>query len=76
MTTPQNKGDRQTKLDQLKAQARKLMKRSWMPSSITERNVGKQASVHSVECSCSMCGNPRKHLGQRTLQEIKASLPD
>jgi len=29
------------------------------------RNTGKP-------CSCSMCGNPRKHFNQKTRQEIKA----
>ena len=27
-------------------------------------------------CSCSKCGNPRKHFGEKTLQEIKADLED
>lgn len=37
----------------------------------TERQVGRLA--HSPElCSCYMCGNPRKHFKQKTLQEIKS----
>ena len=31
---------------------------------------------HLAACSCSICGNPRKHRGERTLQEIRvAALP-
>ena len=28
---------------------------------------------HLKTCSCLGCGNPRRHLGQRTRQELKAS---
>ncbi|HEX9670233.1 MAG TPA: hypothetical protein VGC93_12230 [Thermoanaerobaculia bacterium] len=27
-------------------------------------------------CSCWMCGNPRRHLGELTLQEVRARLAD
>lgn len=26
---------------------------------------------HLAKCSCSMCGNPRRHFGEVTLQERK-----
>lgn len=26
---------------------------------------------HSTLCSCPRCGNPRRHFGQRTLQELR-----
>jgi len=29
---------------------------------------------HLASCSCWMCGNPRKYLGERTLQEMKAMM--
>jgi hypothetical protein len=35
-----------------------------------------QAVTTPTPCSCWMCGNPRRHLGQLTLQEIRASLPE
>ena len=25
-------------------------------------------------CSCPMCGNPRKHFGQKTLQEMRSDI--
>lgn len=39
----------------------------------------KSAGIYSnckKTCSCWMCGNPRKHLGEVTLQEKKASFED
>lgn len=35
----------------------------------TPEEIGKAASVHCRDCSCWMCGNPRKHFKQKTLQE-------
>lgn len=29
-----------------------------------------------VPCSCTMCGNPRRHFGERTIQEKKAFLDE
>lgn len=31
--------------------------------------IGKAASVHCRDCSCSMCGNPRNHFNQKTVKE-------
>lgn len=33
--------------------------------------VGKAASVHLKGCSCYMCGNPRRHFGAPTIQELR-----
>jgi hypothetical protein len=35
----------------------------------TAEEIGRTASVHGRDCSCWMCGNPRKYFGQKTLQE-------
>ncbi len=32
------------------------------------RHIGKIAHARQL-CSCVMCGNPRRHLGERSLQE-------
>ena len=37
----------------------------------TLKEIGKKASVHSHGCSCDMCGNPRRHFGNRSVQERK-----
>ena len=34
------------------------------------------AANHLKVCSCWMCGNPRRHLGEVTLQERRASQRD
>lgn len=36
------------------------------------REIGRFASVHGAQCSCSMCGNPRKFYGDVTTQEKRA----
>ena len=35
----------------------------------TPAEIGQDASVHGCDCSCWMCGNPRKHFKQKTLKE-------
>jgi hypothetical protein len=37
----------------------------------SEKSAGIYAN-HGCSCSCWMCGNPRRKLGELTLQEIKA----
>lgn len=39
-----------------------------------ERKCGMMART-PVPCSCPSCGNPRRHFGQRTLQELRAEAP-
>ena len=36
-----------------------------------ERIIGKYLNTPKP-CSCPMCGNPRRHFGQRTVQERRA----
>lgn len=36
---------------------------------------GKYAN-HGCNCSCHMCGNPRRHFGERTIQEIRQGWTD
>jgi len=31
---------------------------------------------HLAGCSCSLCGNPRRHIGERTLQERRRDIDD
>ncbi len=37
-----------------------------------KKAIGKMASVHGAGCSCHSCGNPRRHFGEKTRQEIIA----
>ena len=59
-----------------KKKAKKVMKENWgfSDSMINERNIGLTASTHGKPCSCPMCGNPRRHFGEKTMQEIKADI--
>lgn len=52
-----------------KKKAEKIASRYWEKGSYTERDVGRLASTHGVMCSCDMCGNPRRHHNERTIQE-------
>ena len=40
------------------------------------RSVGRIYSTHGSECSCAMCGNPRRHFGTKSRQEIRFDLND
>lgn len=58
--TPRRRAD----ADRMKAKARKLY-----PHDRKARNAN-----HLAVCSCWMCGNPRRHLGEITMQERRAEL--
>lgn len=60
-----------------KAKARAIVKDrlAWNPNAeIKDEDVGKVASVHGADCSCSGCGNPRRHFGETTIQEKRSQL--
>ena len=59
-----------------KVRARKVMRLLWqIPEEfITPEAVGINAHSHCKPCSCYMCGNPRKHWHELTIQEMKANL--
>jgi hypothetical protein len=64
-------GKRLQKANQI---ARKRMKRErsldpWFPED-DDKHLGIMRKT-GKRCSCPMCGNPRKHFGLKTLQEIK-----
>ena len=58
-----------------KAKAKRKAKRvmtewRWFDDeAITPKQIGKAASVHCRFCSCVMCGNPRTHFNELTVQE-------
>lgn len=37
----------------------------------TPNRIGRMASTRTC-CSCYMCGNPRRHFGEKTIQELRA----
>ena len=53
-----------------KAKIREERNRSDLVNYIpSDRDIGKNASVHGAICSCEVCGNPRKHFKEKTLAE-------
>lgn len=61
--------------NRLKKYTKKIISK-WFSKEPTEKQIGKNYSVHSSGCSCKACGNPRKHFGEKTLQEKKAGIKD
>lgn len=39
---------------------------------LTDKEIGAAAAVHYAGCSCAMCGNPRRHFAEETMQEHKS----
>lgn len=44
-------------------------KKTNIGSNPTPRALGRSYSTHGAICSCSACGNPRRHFGEITLAE-------
>ncbi len=62
---------RRAQTNRAKQKAAKVVNRwwGWLPVEIDHRDIGKMASVHCSPCSCYMCGNPRRHFDELTVQE-------
>ena len=63
-----------------KARTRRKIKNGWLGRKYTDEDrdrllapkvVGKQESVHTRGCSCTLCGNARRHFGTKTFAEDK-----
>lgn len=59
--TGTRRGDRRAQLEKKKRKARELY-----PHDPKATNAN-----HLAQCSCHMCGNPRKHWKQRTISELR-----
>ena len=57
-----NRAKRRAALAKRKARARRLYPTCPLPERLAN---------NLTPCSCSMCGNPRRHFGKRTVQERK-----
>lgn len=59
--------------ERIKKKVKRRLQRRWQQyRDVDDRAVGKATSTHLVDCSCPMCGNPRKWFGKKTKQEIQA----
>jgi DNA-directed RNA polymerase specialized sigma subunit len=59
---------RRAKEEHSKLKAVKILK-TRLNREPTAEEIGRTASVHGRDCSCWMCGNPRKHFKQKSLKE-------
>lgn len=74
-----NKEKRQKRFLQKERNVSKWMKRQlqkvhWEGRGILDEHDEKVANIyanHGKVCSCHMCGNPRKHWNEKTIQERK-----
>lgn len=66
-----DRSERRHRTWRIKAKYYRRLRRDewWQP---TEKEAGRFAN-HGKACSCWMCGNPRKYLGEPTLQERRAN---
>lgn len=67
-----NRAERRVKAQKVKRKCKRIA-RDW-GKEISAVFIGKLASTHGRPCSCHMCGNPRKHYKQKTLQEKKIEI--
>ena len=59
-------------MERIKQLARRIERRLWPNREITDRQVGIRANTRCM-CSKECCGNPRRHFGTLTRQEIRAN---
>ena len=54
----------------IKTKTKQILERLWViDEEVSASEIGRCASVHCKGCSCFMCGNPRRHFNERTVQE-------
>lgn len=66
-----SRANRRHHIARIKARCRMRSTLLAVPARVTARHVGMLAMTR-VPCSCWMCGNPRRYLGERTVQERRA----
>lgn len=68
--------------ERVKMRARWLLRRwqygadPFAPPEPSARQIGRMTSAGMSPCSCAMCGNPRRHFGEPTLQELRHGRDD
>ena len=54
----------------IKTKTKQILERLWViDEEVSASEIGRCASVHCKGCSCFMCGNPRRHFNEKTIQE-------
>lgn len=60
----------------MKAKAVKVARSLGINSEDDPRGVGRLYSTHGKDCSCAMCGNPRKYFNEKTIGEKREDEKD
>jgi hypothetical protein len=71
-----DRATRRAQKERNKARIRKAIVSTWScgdDPAWVERTVARMAN-HGKLCSCYMCGNPRRHHGELTMQERRSAL--
>lgn len=68
---PRARAERRYVAERAKRRALARLSWLWRRRELTPRVVGLYAATR-VPCSCPLCGNPRRHFGERTRQERQA----
>jgi hypothetical protein len=69
-----DRASRRAQQQRVKARAYRKFKEShysWMHNDSEIYNRARRKANHMKDCSCYMCGNPRKHFNETTVQEQK-----
>ena len=62
--------ERRARTERAKGKARRVLARTWF-GPVSAKAVGIWSNRRTL-CSCAGCGNPRRHFGGRTRQELRA----
>ena len=69
-----NRAERRHQKFRIRENAKRALK--WLWGDLYNEAHALKRAEHMANCSCPMCGNPRKHLNERTRQETVDSEPD
>ena len=59
--------------ERIKERAKQRLRDIWNIDEPSAAMIGRHTNTGTV-CSCPHCGNPRRHFGQKTIQERRADL--
>ena len=69
-----NRAERRHHKFRIRENAKRALK--WLWGDLYNEIYALKRAEHMTNCSCAMCGNPRKHFNGRTRQEIVSSETD
>jgi hypothetical protein len=69
-----NRANRRHHRFRVRQKAKRVLK--WLMGDCFDPKFADKRAEHMANCSCSMCGNPRKFFGERTRQESVDADPE